>query len=93
MQSDIRARVWGAIIRCPNCGDTIHDPGLDCFCPSCGRELPHESPEERTIVRDRSISVTLLIISLIAIILGASFMLPDLIIHAIYPGMQPLYWP
>lgn len=80
-------------MRCPNCGDTIHDPGLDRYCPSCGKELPHESPDEKAIMRDRKISVGLLVPSITLIILGASFMVPDVILRAIIPEMQSLFWP
>ena len=90
---DIPNRRWDATMRCPHCGDRIHDPGLDRYCPSCGRELPHESADKRAITRDRNISITLLTISFVLIFLGVSFMLPDIIIHWIDPGMQPMYWP
>jgi hypothetical protein len=80
-------------MRCPHCGDKIHDPGLDRFCPSCGKEVPHQSPEEKAIIRDRKVSGSLLLVSLILIMLGFSFILPDLIIHWIDPEMQLMYWP
>jgi hypothetical protein len=78
---------------CPHCGDKIHDPGLDRFCPSCGKELPHVSPDERAIVRDRNISAGLLVLSITLIVLGVSFMLPDLILRWIIPEMGSWYWP
>jgi hypothetical protein len=80
-------------MRCPHCGDKIHDPGLDRFCPSCGKEIPHRSPEEKAIVRDRNASGILLLVSLILIMLGFSFVLPDVIIHWIDPEIQTMYWP
>lgn len=84
---------WDANMRCPYCGDTIHDPGLDRFCPSCGKEIPHESPDELAIKRDRKVSNGLLVLSITLIVLGGSFILPDIIIRAIDPGLGMFYWP
>lgn len=80
-------------MKCPHCGVSLHDKGLDRFCPSCGKELPHKSPEQSSIMRDRRISIGLLISSIMFVVFGASLMLPDLIIHAIDPGMGPMFWP
>ncbi len=80
-------------MRCPYCGETIHDPGEDRFCPACGKEIPHQTPDERTVIRDRKISVAMLIPAMTFIILGGSFILPDIILRAIIPEMEPMFWP
>jgi predicted RNA-binding Zn-ribbon protein involved in translation (DUF1610 family) len=78
---------------CPHCGNKIHDPGLDRFCPSCGKEIPHETKDEKAILRDRKVSIGLLFICILMITLGLSFILPDVIITWIDPEMDPMYWP
>jgi len=78
---------------CPHCGDRIRDPGLDRFCPSCGKEIPHQSREESAILRDRKVSIGLLMICILLIVLGLCFVLPDLILRWIDPEIGTLYWP
>ena len=78
---------------CPHCGDRIREPGQDRFCPSCGKEIPHKSPDEKAILRDSKVSLTLLFLSIFLIIFGFSFILPDVILHWIDPEFGTMFWP
>lgn len=77
-------------MRCPNCGEYLRDR-LAAFCPICGKELPHPTPEERRGAVDRSVAGITLVSSLVLLTMGFSFLIPDVIIHYIVGGT--MYWP
>jgi len=71
----------------------VKDPDLSAYCPSCGKELPVRTKDMRNDIVYRRLSATFLILSIFLLIMGFSFLMPDIMLSWILGPGETLFWP